>query len=239
MAIEETKVRIPVEEEDSKKNLEYQQRIRPKYSSWIEGEKIILEVVLPGIPKQSVQIKDLKDYFMLRAVREIKLKDQSKPNKILYSLDVALDWEIEPEKTTAHYEEGLLRVEMKLFNPLEKSSIVPINGKNIDPEKITKSGESDENFILFPDFSRDVNYKEKNIELEIALPGVKEENILLRALPDVFDLIAFRDKITYRANSGFGANIIPEKTSASYKDGLLKIRAVIHDRLDDAKEIKV
>jgi len=238
LAIEENKVRVLVENDKSK--TEIQQRIRPRYSSWIEGEKMILEVVLPGIPRESIQIKGLKDYFMLRAIREIKPRElTSNSNKILYSLDLALDWEIEPEKTIARYEEGLLRVEMKLFNPLEKSYIVPINGKNIDPDKIIKNSESDENFILFPDFSRDINYTEKSIDIEITLPGVKEENILLRVLPDVFDLMALREKITYRANYGFGGNIIPEKTTAIYNDGLLKIHAIIHDRLDDAREVKI
>lgn len=237
MVIEENKARILAE--DNKSKPEFQQRIRPRYSSWVEGEKMIVEIVLPGVRKENVQIKGLKDYLMLRAIRESKSKlNPNEIDKILYSLDFTLDWDVDPDKTIAKYEEGLLRIEMNLYNPLEKSNIISINGKNINPEKILKACESEENYIIVPDLSRDVDYIQRSVDFEVSLPGVREENILLRILPEVFDLIALRDKVIYRTNYSFGANIIPDKTTASYSDGLLKIHATIHDKLDDAREIK-
>jgi len=94
----------------------YEHQITPRYSAWTEDEKLVIQIILPGVKKETIQMKALKDYFTLRANRD----------KILYTLDVDLGLEIEPTKTSAKYEEGLLRVELKRFNPLEHAYLVPI-----------------------------------------------------------------------------------------------------------------
>lgn len=227
MAVEEYKKKSL--EEKSQKNLS-QYQVRPKYGAWIEDNKrLILEIVLPGVKKDQIQMKSLKDFFMLRANRE----------NIQYALDLELNMEIIPEKTKAIYEEGLLRVELTRFNPLEQAYVVPINGvkrDNICKEDVT---DQEEQYWILPDVSREVDYNKNKVDLEIALPGVKEDQICLKILPDWFNLIAKRDKFEYRANSGFGSEVIPEKTTAEYSNGLLKIHLIIHNRLDDASNVKI
>jgi HSP20 family molecular chaperone IbpA len=137
------------------------------------------------------------------------------------------------------YEEGLLRVEMKRFNPLETAFVVPINGITHE----TRCEENNQNQVskswVLPEVIRRVNYNENKVELEIALPGVKEDQICLKILPEWFNLTAQRDSYEFRANSGFGAEVIPEKTTADYSNGLLKIHGVIHNRLDDATTVEI
>jgi len=200
-------------------------KIHPKYGAWMENGNLILEVVIPGVKKEQIQMKTTQDYFTLRAIR----------GDIQYTLDLELNMDITPEKTKARYEEGLLHVEMVRYNPLESAYIVPINGvkheKTINPEE-------DKHWVL-PEVYRKVDYKNNQIDLEIAIPGVKEENISLKVLPEWFNLTAQHAKYEYRANSGFGTQIVPEKTTAEYFNGLLKIHAVIHNQLDDATKVKI
>lgn len=104
----------------SKQNQEQQhfrQKIRPRYTAWPEEDKIIIRAVIPGVKKSDIQMKALKEKFMLRAPR----KD------ILYQLDLDLNVEIEPENSKSTYNEGLLRVELKRHNPLDDAYEVPIN----------------------------------------------------------------------------------------------------------------
>lgn len=92
-------------------------------------------------------------------------------------------------------------------------------------------------YRAYPDISTHVDYKNRTVEVEIALPGVSKENISLKALPNWFALTATRDEIEYAANHSWGVEISPNKTTAKYFNGLLKITAHIKDPLDGAKEI--
>lgn len=94
-------------------------------------------------------------------------------------------------------------------------------------------------YRVYPDIRKFVDYGEQKVEIEIALPGVKKEDISIKALPTWFHLSATRDDgIEYTANTGFGTEIEPEKTTADYNNGLLEIHAYIRNPLDKAKKIK-
>ena len=229
MAMEEIKKKPLVDQDLEKKELEEKQeskiQVRPKYGAWTEGkEKLIIEVVLPGVKKENIHVKALKDYFMLRGMRD----------NIVYTLNLELNMEIEPDKIVAKYEEGLLRVELKRHNPLDDAFIVPINGVKREEQK---AKEDKKKSWMLPEVLREVDYQKNTVYIEIAIPGVKEENIFLKVLPDWFNLTAERESVQFRANTGFGAEIVPSKTTAEYRDGLLKIFAQIHSPLDDAKKI--
>jgi len=91
-------------------------RVTPRYGMWFDDGKWILEIALPGVAKDHVKIKTLRDYFQLRAERDT----------ILYALDLDFNFEIEQEKTKAEYKEGLLRVEFYPYKPLDHAFVVPI-----------------------------------------------------------------------------------------------------------------
>jgi len=102
-----------------------------------------------------------------------------------------------------------------------------------------KTMEQEVMYRVFPDMSRTIKREEKIIEIEVSLPGVKKEDIKLKALPTWFYLTARRGQMEYSANQSFGAEIVPEKTTAKYEHGLLVIKAVIKDPFDDAQEVKL
>jgi len=103
-------------EKGKQENL-FQYRVTPRYTAWTEEDKIILRVVLPGVNKENIEMKVLKDYFLLRAHRD----------SIIYKLDLDLNVEVVPDKTKTEYKEGLLRIEFTRYNPLDDAYDVPIN----------------------------------------------------------------------------------------------------------------
>jgi HSP20 family molecular chaperone IbpA len=195
-------------------------KVTPRYGAWLRDDKFVLEIALPGVAKDAIKIKAMEDYFTLRAERE----------NIIYSLDLDLNFKIEPTKVTNSYEEGLLRVEFERYNPLEKAVTVFKRDKTYDDATFSQ---------VYPNMYRDTHYEAKKVTIEISLPGVKQEDIELKVLPTWFHLSAIRPhgKVEYAADVSFGVDIVPEKTTAEYYHGLLKIHAVIHDPMDDAKEI--
>jgi len=204
--------------EESKDQPKY--KVTPRYGAWLHDNKFVLEIALPGVAKDGIKIKAMEDYFTLRAERE----------NILYTLDLDLNFKIEPRKVTSKYEEGLLRVEFERFNPLEKAYTVFKREKVHDTKEFSQ---------ISPNMYRDTDYDEKKVTIEMSIPGVKKEDIELKVLPTWLHVSAVRphEKVEYAVNASFGIEIVPEKTTAEYYHGLLKIYAVIHDPLDDAKEI--
>jgi len=104
-------------------------------------------------------------------------------------------------------------------------------------EKI-QNGEQKSVYRINPDVSIDVDYNHRTINIEIALPGVAKKDIQLRMLPTWFHIQAIRDEIEYSGSYNFGTIIVPNKTTAKYTNGLLKIQAHIKNPLDDAKLIE-
>jgi len=196
-------------------------KVTPNYGAWLDEDKFVLEVALPGVAKEKVQMKALEDYFSLRADRD----------NIIYTLDLDLNFKIEPGKVTTKYAEGLLHVEFERYNPLQHAFTVF--------ERKEKNAEEENYYKVFPGMYRHTDFSEKKVSVEVSIPGVKQEDVDLKILPSGFHLIAVRpeDKMVYRAESSFGMEVVPEKTTAEYFNGLLKIHAHIRDPLDDAKEV--
>jgi HSP20 family molecular chaperone IbpA len=112
--------------------------------------------------------------------------------------------------------------------------------ENKQSEAMEEQKEQKDNEIYYrayPDMRRRINYDDKTIRFEVALPGVKKENIVLKALPTWFHLTAKRGHMEYSANQAFGNEVVPEKTTAKYENGLLEIVAHIRNPMDDAKEL--
>ena len=102
--------------ENLTKSPTYNYRIIPRYGVYSEDGKVILQISLPGVHREDISIKALKDYVSLRAPR----------GDTLYYLDLDLGVAIEPEKTTTNYAEGLLRAEFQRYNPLDHAYEVKI-----------------------------------------------------------------------------------------------------------------
>jgi len=102
----------------------------------------------------------------------------------------------------------------------------------------TQNGEQKSVYRINPDISIDVDYNHRTIDIEIALPGVAKKDIQLKILPTWFHIEANREEIEYSGSYNFGTIVVPEKTTAKYANGLLKIQAHIKNPLDDAKVIE-
>ncbi len=107
---------------DVKTNVEVKTDAKPKYwaipeySVWVNADQIKLEVELPGVRKETISLKTERNSLVLRARR----------NEIQYELDLDFIEDIEPEKTKAKYEEGLLTIELKRYNPMEHAVDIKI-----------------------------------------------------------------------------------------------------------------
>jgi len=212
-------------DKDELQELAEKYRITPRYGAWLEDDKFVVEVALPGVPKESITMKALQDYFSLRASRE----------NVEYVLDLDLNFRIEPAKVTSDYTEGLLRVEFQRYDPLAYAYTL-MERKKESP----KEGEAEkERYRVFPSIYRHTDYSTRTVTLEISIPGVKKDHIDLKILPTALYLSAVRGDMEYSANAGFGAEIVPEKTTTEYSHGLLKVKAHVRDPMDSAKEVKL
>lgn len=76
--------------------------------------------------------------------------------------------------------------------------------------------------------------------LEISLPGVKKEDIELKINEDSYSLSAKREgDIKYVATQAFCCPVVPEKTSAKYENGLLKIDVQFKDAMENAVSVNI
>jgi HSP20 family molecular chaperone IbpA len=109
--LEKTEQKVEKAEEESPKYWAI-----PSYHSWRDEEKITIEIALPGVKREHIKLKTERNNFMLEAKR----------NRTQYELNLRIRDDIEAEKTSAKYEEGLLTVELKRYKPDEHAVDVKI-----------------------------------------------------------------------------------------------------------------
>jgi len=76
-----------------------------------------IEIHLPGIKKEEINLRVLPDLFDLQAKRT---------EQNLYCLTEYFPYEISPDSIQAKYENGLLRIKGKIKDPLDKAFEIKI-----------------------------------------------------------------------------------------------------------------
>ena len=84
-----------------------------------------------------------------------------------------------------------------------------------------------------PDMYAYVDENHTKINLEIALPGVKKEDITLKMHEDSFNLSASRADFEYVTALSFYCPVRLEKAEAKYEDGLLTVEVPFKDHMDE------
>ena len=84
-----------------------------------EHARLNLEVSLPGVKREDISLRMHDDSFNLSATR--------KDDNIEYVTTGAFCCPVSSKQAKAHYENGLLKIEIPFKDPMEDSVIVPVN----------------------------------------------------------------------------------------------------------------
>ena len=93
-------------------------RVAPNTVAYADEEtlKLVVEFAIPGAPTETIDLKILEDSVHLIApARDIE-----------YVAALALPWPVKPDKAGANYENGLLRIEVPLKDPMEDAVKVAV-----------------------------------------------------------------------------------------------------------------
>ncbi len=98
---------------------------------------------------------------------------------------------------------------------------------------------SDEKINVTPELCSYTDDRHTMLFVEIAIPGVKKENIKLKMHEDSFSLSAPTDDTNYVTTLSFCCPVKPEHAKASYDNGLLKIQVPFKDPMEDAINVPI
>ncbi len=80
---------------------------------------------------------------------------------------------------------------------------------------------------------------EKNLIIEVELPGVPKESISFKLQEDAFYIEAKKEGLQYVGSYAVCCSVKPKKAVAKYDNGLLKVTVPFKEPFEDAIEVKI
>jgi HSP20 family protein len=96
-----------------------------------ESHKLVVEFAIPGAPMDTIDVKILENSLHLTAPA----------SDIDYVAALALGWPVKTDKAEATYDDGLLRIEMPIENPMEDAVKVTIRAGGVKTKTNTVADE--------------------------------------------------------------------------------------------------
>ncbi len=86
---------------------------------------------------------------------------------------------------------------------------------------------------VFPDD----NYE--NLEIEVILPGVEKKDVSFKITSDSFYVSGKKEGVTYLDSYSIGCPVEPEKATAKYSNGILKVTVPYEKPLEKLVDVKI
>jgi len=92
---------------------------------------------------------------------------------------------------------------------------------------------------IFPRMTIASNDENSEYLINIQIPGAEKDNIKLKLAEDIIHIEAKGEGIDYLGDYSLCCPIKPGEATATYKEGLLKVRAPYGDVLKDTVDIEI
>lgn len=97
--------------------------ITPRANIYGESEKVYVEIELPGVKREDIQVKSEDGKLRLEAKRFGKSDGEAPEPRFTYRRDFRVATNLDLDNISAHYENGILRLELPRK---ESGRIIPV-----------------------------------------------------------------------------------------------------------------
>jgi HSP20 family molecular chaperone IbpA len=81
--------------------------------------------------------------------------------------------------------------------------------------------------------------KYENLEIEVVLPGVEKKYISFKISEDGFYVKATKEGVEYADSYSICCPVNPDKATANYSNGLLKVKVPYQQPFENAVDVKI